>query len=688
MARVEIASQSWGWAVDLNGKPKRYHAVTFSGTVYAASAGATTISPVSTLYDGTIPGWTDPGTYTLTIDGVTHSVEAVSGAAGGGGTAGHTIADETSALTQRATLNFTGAGVTATDNSGAGRTDVTIPGGGGTAGHTIADEGSALTQRATLNFIGAGVAATDNAGSNRTDVTISSGGSSPTIQDEGSALTARSTINFVGAGVTATDDAANTRTLVTIPGGGSATLPWVNAADYGFAQGASAATIKTALVNAIAALPSGRGTVLLPDADVTIDLSAGGVNIGTSQVRLVGGGRTRIKCSNENSTGSMTMFNLNGNGGTLEVEKLRLEGPDVLGTGGGIDLIAATGTSSGGRMTAIDCELAKCSQALRVTTSVNWDGWIEAFSCKFTGYNGTTSQHSTTCILTNSTGTGLIGRGVRIKDCEFRAFGLSASSLYHAIYLYTDWSAEITNCHFITSIGTGYGIQFFDSASPAFTASQHQQVIGCKFYSTLTVRGILIGNKARPLIRHCIFENNLKWIGWDSGTGVAGTGGGGEIVNNIFSGTIPSGAGLEPTNVGGDAGVRVAGNRFIGSSPTLILVPNGYWTIENNEFAPGATITNCLDVLGAPTKMVVQGNTFRGNATQWIYMEAGGTALVHGNFFWQTTGIGFRNGSTGTTQQIVANDFSQVAGASVSNTTTPTLYHAKGNYGTTGLTDV
>lgn len=42
-----------------------------------------------------------------------------------------------------------------------------------TAGHTIADEATPLTQRATLNFVGDGVAVTDDAGNNRTVVTIS-----------------------------------------------------------------------------------------------------------------------------------------------------------------------------------------------------------------------------------------------------------------------------------------------------------------------------------------------------------------------------------------------------------------------------------------------------------------------------------------------------------------------------------
>jgi hypothetical protein len=77
-----------------------------------------------------------------------------------------TVADEGTPLALEDTINFTGAGVTASDNSGSGRTDVTIPGLG------VADEGSVLTRRTTLNFVGSGVSAADNSGTSATDVTI------------------------------------------------------------------------------------------------------------------------------------------------------------------------------------------------------------------------------------------------------------------------------------------------------------------------------------------------------------------------------------------------------------------------------------------------------------------------------------------------------------------------------------
>jgi len=88
-------------------------------------------------------------------------------------------------------------------------------------GPAIADEGSPLTTRPTLNFVGAGVTATDDAANSRTVVTIAGGGGIADVQDEGTLLTRRAILNFVGAGVTVTDDPANGRFIVTISGSGS-----------------------------------------------------------------------------------------------------------------------------------------------------------------------------------------------------------------------------------------------------------------------------------------------------------------------------------------------------------------------------------------------------------------------------------------------------------------------------------
>tara|TARA_Y100001937_G_scaffold54976_1_gene75737 strand:+ start:156 stop:2120 length:1965 start_codon:yes stop_codon:yes gene_type:complete len=90
--------------------------------------------------------------------------------------------------------------------------------GSGGGGVTIQDEGSALsTTGTTLNFVGAGVTASGT-GATKT-ITIAGGSAGVTVQDEGSALsTAGTTLNFVGAGVTASGTGA-TKTI-TISGGG------------------------------------------------------------------------------------------------------------------------------------------------------------------------------------------------------------------------------------------------------------------------------------------------------------------------------------------------------------------------------------------------------------------------------------------------------------------------------------
>lgn len=67
------------------------------------------------------------------------------------------------------------------------------PAAGGSA-HAIADEGAALTQRPTLDFTGTGVTVTDDAANNKTVVTVAGGSSSSSgwdliLEDAGTSLT-------------------------------------------------------------------------------------------------------------------------------------------------------------------------------------------------------------------------------------------------------------------------------------------------------------------------------------------------------------------------------------------------------------------------------------------------------------------------------------------------------------------
>ncbi len=96
--------------------------------------------PFSGLIEIKPPGQIGGGantTTTMTFAGSSGTLTFTSGGTSGGYA---TIQDEASALTERTTINFTGAGVTCADNAGASRTDCTITSGGGSGTMTTVKE--------------------------------------------------------------------------------------------------------------------------------------------------------------------------------------------------------------------------------------------------------------------------------------------------------------------------------------------------------------------------------------------------------------------------------------------------------------------------------------------------------------------------------------------------------------------
>lgn len=140
----------WVFVVSLNFN-------TIDGTTWYSDSGApdSTLGTVQDFYIDTDIGdvyeKTGASTWTLQLNiigpqGVqgtagtngtngTNGVDGADGADGADGTNGHTIEDEGTPVTQRTSLNFTGAGVSVADTGG--KTVVTISGGGGGGGGTV-----------------------------------------------------------------------------------------------------------------------------------------------------------------------------------------------------------------------------------------------------------------------------------------------------------------------------------------------------------------------------------------------------------------------------------------------------------------------------------------------------------------------------------------------------------------------
>ncbi|KKN37564.1 hypothetical protein LCGC14_0762040, partial [marine sediment metagenome] len=142
------------------------------------------------------------------------------------------IQDEGIALPFQDTLNFVGAGVTATDDPGNNRTNVNIPGAVQTP-HDLLD--GLINQDTVANtptrgslIIGNLTPLWDELLIGTLNQVLQSDGLDAVwadifyqvVQDEGIDLAQRKKLNFIGAIVTVTDDPGNDRTNVTIAGGG------------------------------------------------------------------------------------------------------------------------------------------------------------------------------------------------------------------------------------------------------------------------------------------------------------------------------------------------------------------------------------------------------------------------------------------------------------------------------------
>ncbi|MDX2074737.1 MAG: hypothetical protein SFX19_10325 [Alphaproteobacteria bacterium] len=125
-----------------------------------------------------------------------------------------------------------GSNITLTTNASTDTITIAASGGGGGGGgyETIQEEGSGLTQRDTINFVGAGITAADDAGNSRTNVTLDATlngiAALTTAADQMIVSTGVDTFatetfkkNTTGAAVTYTDTASIAWTGTTAPSG-------------------------------------------------------------------------------------------------------------------------------------------------------------------------------------------------------------------------------------------------------------------------------------------------------------------------------------------------------------------------------------------------------------------------------------------------------------------------------------
>jgi len=161
---TEIATTTWGggtgfnWTFDTGATDP---VVAFSSGVINISTGALQVGGIAVSLVG----------HTHAASDIISGIIAISRGGTGTGTSpsdGKLLIGKTDGTYAVANL-IAGSNVTITNGDGT----ISISSSGGASGYaTVAEEGSALTQRSTLNFAGSGITAADNPGQSRTDVTL------------------------------------------------------------------------------------------------------------------------------------------------------------------------------------------------------------------------------------------------------------------------------------------------------------------------------------------------------------------------------------------------------------------------------------------------------------------------------------------------------------------------------------
>jgi hypothetical protein len=312
------------------------------------------------------------------------------------GVSGIAVRDEGSnVVSSTTTINFVGAGVTASNVGGVAT--ITIPSGG--SGITVQDEGSNVVSTAsTVNFVGSGVVAT-NVGGVAT-VTISSGGiSGIAVQEEGSnVVSTANTINFVGSSITASNVGGVATVTVTTPG--------IVVQDEASNVVASASTVNFVGAGVTASNVGGVATVTIPGGGSGITVQDEGSNVvnTASTVNFVGSG---VVASNVAGVATITISS-----GGISGIAVQEEGSNVVASANTINFVGSAVTASNvsgvATVTVSSGDVVYEKGNVSGATTINLsDGTIQL--CTLTGnavfdISSVTVGKSLTLVLTQGTG--------------------------------------------------------------------------------------------------------------------------------------------------------------------------------------------------------------------------------------------------------------------------------------------
>jgi hypothetical protein len=152
------------------------NASTGSGSVVLASSPTITTPTIASFTNATHNHQSAAGGGTLDTAAIASGTLGVT--RGGTGTttstgSGSVVLSASPALTGTPTAPTATGGTNTTQLATTAFVQTAVLAGGGTKYQTVQEEGSGLTQRPTLNFVGSAITAADNAGATRTDVTLS-----------------------------------------------------------------------------------------------------------------------------------------------------------------------------------------------------------------------------------------------------------------------------------------------------------------------------------------------------------------------------------------------------------------------------------------------------------------------------------------------------------------------------------